>query len=117
MEHRTGIVVHVHHVIGMGNLNALGQRIQAVLFKNLQNFLSTANQNNIHAVSLYRVQRAQYRSLRRVVAAHGVQNDLHMYTSFFKCPLPSGRRSPTGLAGKWQGSFPLFSEFAAPEER
>ena len=92
MEHRTGIVVHIHHVIGMGNLNALGQRIQAVLFKNLQNFLSTANQNNIHAVSLYCVQRAQYRSLRRVVAAHGVQNDLHMYTSFFKCPLPSGHR-------------------------
>ena len=49
-----GIVVHVHHIVGIGNLHALGQIVNAVLLENRKDVLSPAYQHDLDAVGLGR---------------------------------------------------------------
>ena len=84
MDHGAGVVVHIHHIIGIGDLHAIGQILNPVLAQHLQNLLPTANQRDLHAVCLIRLQRAQYRSLGSEISAHRVKDDSHSATSFFR---------------------------------
>ena len=92
MNHGAGIVVHIHHVVRVGNLHALRQILNAVLAQHLQDFLPPANQGDLHTVNLGRLQRAQYRSLGGVISAHCVKNNPHCATSFFRTPRQPVRR-------------------------
>ena len=82
MDDRTGIIMHIHNIIGMGDLNTIGQRIDAVLLHHCQDLFSPANQNDLGIKILRRLQSAQHGGLGCVVTAHGVQYDLHRHTSF-----------------------------------
>ena len=117
MNYRGRVVVHVHHVVGMGDFHALGQGVQAVLLQNLQNLLTPAYQNDVRVVTLYRFDGAEHRSLGGIVAAHRVQNNLHLSTSFFRCPLPSRPESRPEPGWKWRDFFLPFYEFSAPKEQ
>ena len=70
--------MHIHHFIGMGDLNALRQVFNSVLFQHLQNLLPPADQRDLGAVGSGSVNGSQNRRFRCVVAAHSVENDLHM---------------------------------------
>ena len=117
MNYRGRVVVHVHHVVGMGDFHALRQGVQAVLLQNLQNLLTPAYQNDVRVVTLYRFDGAEHRSLGGIVAAHRVQNNLHLSTSFFRCPLPSRLGSRPEPGWKWRDFFLPFYEFSAPKEQ
>ena len=69
--------MHIHNVLGMGDLHSLGQGFDIVLFHNLQDRLTPAHQGDFRSIGLCGFDGAQYRCFRCVVAAHGVKNDLH----------------------------------------
>ena len=92
MDHRAGIVVHIHHILGVGDLHAIGQIGDTVLSQHLQDFLPPANQGDLHTVNLGRLQRAQYRILGSEISAHRVKNNSHCATSFFRSPRKPARR-------------------------
>ena len=46
--------MHVHHIVGIGNLHALGQIVNAVLLENRKDVLSPAYQYDLDAVGLGR---------------------------------------------------------------
>ena len=54
MDDGCGIVVHVHHIVGIGNLHALGQIVNAVLLENRKDVLSPAYQHDLDTVGLGR---------------------------------------------------------------
>ena len=72
------IGVHIHDVVGVGDLHAGRQSFPAVLFHGIEDFFSPADQGDLHAVFLCCLQRAQDDLFRGVVAAHGVNDDLHI---------------------------------------
>ena len=80
-----GVVAHLHHLAGVGNLQAGGQLVDAVVLQDLEDVLPAAHQDNLHPQLTNRGQRAPHIGGRRVVAAHGVYDDLHMVLLFFLC--------------------------------
>ena len=76
------LVVHVHHVVGVRNLNACRKRLDAVILETLQNRLAPAHQHNVQPFFLRRLNRAQRDGIGGVVAAHDVYNNPHPVSSF-----------------------------------
>ena len=74
--------MHVHHVVGVRNLNACRKRFHAVVLEALQNCLATAHQHNVQPFFLRRLDRAQRDGIGGVVAAHDIYNNPHPVSSF-----------------------------------
>ena len=72
------IGVHIHDVVGVGDLHAGRQGVPAMLFHGIENFFSSAHEDDLHVIFLRRLQSAQNDLFRGVVAAHGVNDDLHL---------------------------------------
>ena len=49
-----GIVMHVHHIVGIGDLHAFRQVVNAVLLENRKDILSPAYQHDLDTVGLCR---------------------------------------------------------------
>ena len=77
------IVAHLHHLGGMGDLHAGGQIVHAVFLEYLQDFLPTADQDDLYPQFPHGAQRTPHVGDGRVVPAHGVYDDLHA-TSLFR---------------------------------
>ena len=92
MDHGAGIVVHIHHILGVGDLHALGKVGNAVLAQHLQDLLPPAHQGDLQAIGFGSLQRTQYGCLGGKIAAHRVKNNLHFATSFFRSPRKPSRR-------------------------
>ena len=75
---RGRVVVHIHHVLGIHELNALGQGLNTLLLHQLQKLGHTAHQDHVHLALPGCPQAALEELQRGVVAAHGVNNDLHI---------------------------------------
>ena len=86
MDHGSGVIVHVHHIVCMGDLQSLGQVLNLVLAHDPQNLLPPAHQSDFRSEIPVGFQRTQNRSLRGQVAAHRVENDFHGDTSFLYIP-------------------------------
>ena len=82
MYHLCRIIVHINHIVGVGDFHALGQVLNAMLSHDLQNILSPANQGNLYIKGLCRLNRAHYGCFRGMVTAHCVKNDLHSSRPF-----------------------------------
>ena len=80
MDHRAGIVVHIHHVLCPGDLYSLGQVLIALLLHDLQDLFAAAHQSDLRPKSLDRFNGPQHGSLGGQIAAHCVQDDLHWIT-------------------------------------
>ena len=78
-----GVVAHLHHLAGVGDLHPGGQVLDAVVLQHLQNGLAPAHQGDVHPVLLVGLDGPHNRGLGRVVASHGVHDDLHFVPSFF----------------------------------
>ena len=72
------VVADLHHLGGVGDLHPRGQVLDAVVFEHLQDVLPTAHQGDVHPVRLVGLDGPHDRGLGRVVAAHGVHDDLHV---------------------------------------
>ena len=77
------VVAHLHHLGGVDNLQPRGQFADAVLLEHLEDVLPPAHQNDFHAQLPHRSEGAPHVGDGRVVAAHGVYDDLHMFSSTF----------------------------------
>ena len=117
VDHGSRVVVHIHHIVGIGDFHALRQVVNAMLAQNSQNGLPPTHQRDLCAVGLHSFDGAQYGCLRGVVAAHCVKDNLHCATSFSRFRRQPWRRSPAGIGLRLPDFFPLFSESAVPAER
>ena len=52
MQHRGGIIVHIHHILSIGDLDAVGQIIDAIFLHGFQDFLTSAHQYDLGAVDV-----------------------------------------------------------------
>ena len=86
VDHSSGVIVHIHHIVCMGDLQSFGQVLNLVLAHDPQNLLPTAHQGDFCTEIPMGLQCAQNRGLRGQVAAHGVENDFHGDTSFLYIP-------------------------------
>ena len=77
-DHVGRIVVHIHHFVRMGDLHSCRQIFDIMLLQHFQNLLTPANQSDLRAVSLCRFNGTQHRCFGGKIAAHCVENDLHM---------------------------------------
>ncbi len=77
MQNRGRVVVHIHHVIGIGDFHALGQVADAALAQGAQNLLAPANQHDLRAEITVRRDGAQHGSLRGMVGSHRIDNNFH----------------------------------------
>ena len=82
MDHAAGIVVHIHHVVGIADLQPCGQIFNIVLAQHFQDGFAPANQGDFGTVALCRFDGTQYRSFGGQIAAHGIQNDLQLLHLF-----------------------------------
>ena len=80
MDNGGGVVVHIHHIVGVGNLHSPGQILNAVFAHDTQNFLATSNQRDLRSELPVCLQSTQNSSLRRQVSAHGIENYFHGVT-------------------------------------
>ena len=71
------VIVHIHHIVGMGNFHTLRQIGNTLAFQHIQNFLATTYQHHLGAEFLDGIQCAQHRCLGRIVATHCIHNNLH----------------------------------------
>ena len=108
VDHRAGIVVHIHHVLRTGNFHALGQIIEAMLLHDGEYFFAAAHQGNLGSKILVCRDGAQHGGFGGQVAAHCVQDDLHISILSFTVRLPEAGQSPEAPAGRWPGSFRSF---------
>ena len=81
---RRRIIVHIHDVVRVGNLHALGKRFNALILQRAQDCLAASDQHDLAAEVLCRLDRAQRDLVRGVVAAHGVYQNSHVASS---CPV------------------------------
>ena len=70
--------MHIHNIIGVGNLDAVRQIFDAVFLQHIQNLRAATHQNNLCIKILYCLQSAQNRCFRCVVTAHCIKYDLHL---------------------------------------
>ena len=77
MDHGAGIIVHIHHIVSARDLHSGRQIGNTVTAHNLQNGFPPSHQGDLHTVGFHCLNGTQYGSLRRVIAAHGIKNDLH----------------------------------------
>ena len=80
LEGSGGIVAHIHHFRSVHDLHALRQGAGQAG----PDGLLTAHQHDVRAALGMGLQSALYHRLRGVVAAHGVQNDLHWQVPPFR---------------------------------
>ena len=73
LECRGRIIADLHHLFGVDNLHALRQWLGQAGTDGL----FPSHQHNVRAALGVRLQSALYNCLGRVVAAHGIQNNLH----------------------------------------
>ena len=109
VDHRTRIVVHIHHVLRTGNFHALGQIVEAVLLHNGEYFLAAAHQSDLGSKVLVCRDGAQYGGFGSQIAAHCVQDDLHISILSFTVRSPEAGQPPQAPAGRWPDSFRSFS--------
>ena len=76
-KHLGGIVAHVHGLRGVDDLHSMGDGIMAAVPQGPENGLRVAGEQHLHAPVLHAQQGALYDFQRGVVAAHGVNDDLH----------------------------------------
>ena len=104
-----GIGMHIHHILCVGNLHALREVVQAVGFHTAQNLLTPADKHNLRLKFLRRAQSAQYDLVRRVVAAHCVNDDLHACcSSLFRPVIASICASARSAMARFLFAFPLI---------
>ena len=72
-----GVVSDLHHLRGVSDLHARGQRLFAAGLHGPQHLRRPAHQQNVHAVFPAGVQSALDDSPGSIVAAHGIHDDLH----------------------------------------
>ena len=77
-----GVNVHIDHIFSIGDLDALRKIVQTVGLHAAQNILPAAHQHDLRSVFLCRAQRTQNDLVRRVVAAHCVNDNPHACSSF-----------------------------------
>ena len=77
-----GVNVHIDHIFGIGDLDTLRKIVQTVCLHAAQNILPAAHQHDLRSVFLCRAQRTQNDLVRRVVAAHCVNDNPHACSSF-----------------------------------
>ena len=77
------VVAHLYHLGGVDDLQPRGQFADAVLLEHLEDVLPPAHQNDFHAQLPHRGEGAPHVGDGRVVDAHGVYDDLHMFSSTF----------------------------------
>ena len=83
-DDRRRIVVHIHDVVRVCDLHALGKRFDALILQRTQDRLAASDQHDLAAEVLCRLDRAQRDLVRGVVAAHGVYQNSHVASS---CPV------------------------------
>ena len=108
LHDRGGIAVHVHHILGIGKLHAVRERIPALGLHAGKDIRAAADQNDLHAELLGRLQCAAHHGIRGVVASHCIQNDFHACSLI--SPWPPGAQA-TGW--QWPDSCLLFRAPAA----
>ena len=81
---RRRVVVHIDDVVGVGDLHALGKRLDSLVLERLQNGLAAADQYGLAAKVLRGLDRTERDLIRGVVAAHGVYEYSHSVPS---CPV------------------------------
>ena len=72
------VIVHIHNIIGIGDLNTVRQIGNAVFLQHIQNLLSPSYQCDLGAVFLRCLQSSHNRCFRGVIATHSIKNDLHL---------------------------------------
>ena len=80
LERSGRVVAHLHHLCGVDDLHALRQEAGQAG----PDGLLTAHQHDVRAALGVGLQSALYHRLRRIVAAHGIQNDFHNRLSPFR---------------------------------
>ncbi|MPN28731.1 hypothetical protein SDC9_176176 [bioreactor metagenome] len=80
LEGGGGVVTHLHDLIGVGDLQPRRQVAHALFGQRAEDILTPAHQDDLHPILLDRIQRAPDIAYRRVVASHGVHDDLHTLT-------------------------------------
>ena len=108
LHDRGGIAVHVHHILGIGKLHAVRERIPALGLHAGKDIRAAADQNDLHAELLCRLQCTAHHGIRGVVASHCIQNDFHACSLI--SPWPPGAQA-TGW--QWPDSCLLFHAPAA----
>jgi len=81
---RRRIIVHIHDVVRVGNLHALGKRFDALILQRAQDGLAASDQHDLAVEVLCCLDRAQRNLIRGVIAAHGVYQNSHVASS---CPV------------------------------
>ena len=76
-EHLGGVVAHLHRLRGVDDLHPPGDGVVAAVPQGPENGLGVAGQQHLHAPVLHAQQGALHDFQRGVVAAHGVNDDLH----------------------------------------
>ena len=101
-DDRRRIVVHIHHILSVCDLNALRERLDAVFLQALEDGLSASDQHDLRAKRLRCADRSERRSLRRKVAAHGVNENSHGSPPLF---FRSSRRSRQATGSQWRDFY------------
>ena len=76
--------MHIDDVVGVGDLHALGKRLDPLVLERLQNGLAAADQYGLAAKVLRGLDRTERDLIRGVVAAHSVYKYSHSVPS---CPV------------------------------
>ena len=82
MDNGRRIIVHIHHIICIADLDTVRKILDPCLLENRQDLFSSAYQSDSGSIGLCRFHCAQHRCLRGIIAAHGIHDDLHSRTSF-----------------------------------